>query len=375
MILLLVLLGLIIKDVRSLYQQQRASVASSLSIVHASHSEPDPLRCGCGLYPLPEIFLRTDWSLFTMRMTTTTIPIMASRLFLLLWFLLVGSTAATVTTTNEYHSVVHSVAFSPPTTCSRRRRLSTRIQQQRQPQVRLSNNRVAFSSFGPTTTSSWWRPYSSFSNRRRNPMLQATHDSSSSSSSSALALLDSDFDDMEHVVRQYFQGVTNKNATQIRSCFGTTATIRDVCALSSSLDPAAAKTVSAETLVERCLEFCQAHPDVVVDFYLPPTALRLQSKTTNKEEEQEEECYWVLAHWYERGTWSGTSCGIAPPSPPQPMYVEGQTRFGMVRKDDKDDNNEDSTPTWVIAKLIVTRTFTPWEQTLLSSSLSSASSL
>ena len=277
---------------------------------------------------------------------------MVSRLFLLWWVWLVSSTAA-FTTTNEYHSVVHSVAFSPTATCSRRG-LRTTIQ----PQVRSSSHKGAFFS-GPTS--------SSFSNWRRSLVLQATDDASSPSS---LALSDSEFDEMEHVVRQYFQGVTNKNATQIRSCFGTTATIRDVCALSassSSLDPAAAKTVSAETLVERCLDFCQAHPDVVVDFYLPPTALRIQPNE-NEEDLDQDCCYWVFAHWYERGTWSGTSCGIAPPSPPQPMYVEGQTRFGMVRKDDKDDNNEDSTPTWVIAKLVVTRTFTPWEQTLLSSS-------
>ena len=33
-----------------------------------------------------------------------------------------------------------------------------------------------------------------------------------------------------------------------------------------SVNPVEATTVSAETLVERCLDFCQAHPDVVVDF-------------------------------------------------------------------------------------------------------------
>jgi len=59
---------------------------------------------------------------------------------------------------------------------------------------------------------------------------------------------------------------------------------------------------------------------------------------------------WVVAHWYETGTWSGESCGIPPTH--QPMEVEGQTRF-FVSKDFK------------IVDMVVTRTFTEWENQML----------
>ena len=57
-----------------------------------------------------------------------------------------------------------------------------------------------------------------------------------------------------------------------------------------------------------------------------------------------------MAHWYETGTWSGESCGIQPTH--EPMTVEGQTRF-YVSEDLK------------IVDMVVTRTFTDWEQAML----------
>lgn len=59
---------------------------------------------------------------------------------------------------------------------------------------------------------------------------------------------------------------------------------------------------------------------------------------------------WVVAHWYEVGTWSGASCGLAPTH--RPMHVEGQTRFRI------------NPSTLEIVELVVTRTFTEWEQAL-----------
>ena len=67
---------------------------------------------------------------------------------------------------------------------------------------------------------------------------------------------------MEQTVRRYFQGVNDKDPEMIRSCFGTTATIRDVCGINDSK-----RTVPAKDLVDRCVDFLSAHPDTVVDFY------------------------------------------------------------------------------------------------------------
>jgi hypothetical protein len=137
---------------------------------------------------------------------------------------------------------------------------------------------------------------------------------------------------MEATVRRYFQGVTEKDPEMIRSCFGESSTIRDVCALHSSR-----RTVPAAQLVDRCMQFVKAHPDCVVQFQYGPECSRQSN--------------WVVAHWFETGTWSGTSCGIEPNH--QPMAVEGQTRF-MVCPD-----------TLKIQELVVTRTFTEWEKQLL----------
>ena len=137
---------------------------------------------------------------------------------------------------------------------------------------------------------------------------------------------------MEATVRRYFQGVTDKDPEQIRSCFGESATIRDVCALQSS-----SRTVPAAQLVERCMQFVQAHPDCMVQFHYGPEC----SKQSN----------WVVAHWYETGTWSGVSCDLEPNY--QPMAVEGQTRFKVCPE------------TLKIQEFVVTRTFTEWEKMLL----------
>jgi hypothetical protein len=69
---------------------------------------------------------------------------------------------------------------------------------------------------------------------------------------------------------------------------------------------------------------------------------------------------WVVAHWYETGTWTGESCGIKPNG--APMRVEGQTRF-YVTEDLK------------ISDMVVTRTFTDWEKATLSGSQQGGQSL
>jgi len=175
---------------------------------------------------------------------------------------------------------------------------------------------------------------------------------------------------LEAVVLNYFRGVDQKNFTLIQSCFGERCIIRDVCALSATHhnnddDSTAAasggtspqaipsKTVKSSKMVQRCREFCEAHPDVQVLFHVPPTCLRttLQNNTETDEPPPQ---YWVFAHWYELGTWSGTSCGISPPSSPGvPMQVEGQTRFRCCPD------------TLTIQELVVTRTFTDWEKAFL----------
>jgi hypothetical protein len=138
---------------------------------------------------------------------------------------------------------------------------------------------------------------------------------------------------MEAVVRRYFDGVNKQDPVQIRSCFGETAIIRDVVSGVSNT----ARTVQASTLVERCMEFVTAHPDAKVHLYYGPEKGRTSA--------------WVVAHWFETGTWSGDSGGI--PAGNKPMAVEGQTRFLVDREALK------------ITDLVVTRTFTEWEERLL----------
>jgi len=137
---------------------------------------------------------------------------------------------------------------------------------------------------------------------------------------------------MEETVRRYFQGVNDKDPEMIRSCFADEATIRDVCGINDSQ-----RTVQAQDLVDRCMDFLTAHPDCVVKFHYGPECGRGSN--------------WVVAHWYETGTWSGESCGLAPTN--KPMAVEGQTRFLV----DPEKN--------VITDFVVTRTFTEWEQAFL----------
>ena len=140
---------------------------------------------------------------------------------------------------------------------------------------------------------------------------------------------------MEATVRRYFEGVNQKDPDMIRSCFGSTATIRDVCGINDSK-----KTVQAQDLVDRCMDFLTAHPDCRVDFHYGPECGRNSN--------------WVVAHWYETGTWSGTSCGIPPTH--EPMTVEGQTRFLVDPESLK------------ITDFVVTRTFTEWEKAMLEQS-------
>jgi hypothetical protein len=145
---------------------------------------------------------------------------------------------------------------------------------------------------------------------------------------------------MEDTVRRYFQGVNNKNPHMIASCFQKQACIRDVCALlhNKNSEP---RMVPADMLVQRCMDFVTAHPDCKVDFYYGPECGRSSE--------------WVVAHWYETGTWTGISCGVTPPTGQQPtsMAVEGQTRFLV------------DPVTLKIKELVVTRTFTDWERALM----------
>uniref|UniRef100_A0A7R9ZPJ1 SnoaL-like domain-containing protein n=1 Tax=Craspedostauros australis TaxID=1486917 RepID=A0A7R9ZPJ1_9STRA len=134
----------------------------------------------------------------------------------------------------------------------------------------------------------------------------------------------------EEVVSRYFDGVQKQSREQIVSCFDPAGTkIRDVCGVSNS-----ERTATPDQLGDRCMEFLAAHPDVLVKFHLPPTCLHGKSR-------------WVWANWYEEGTWSGESQGIAPQG--TPLDVEGQTRF-LVNDDLK------------IERMVVTRTFSDWEK-------------
>lgn len=142
---------------------------------------------------------------------------------------------------------------------------------------------------------------------------------------------------MEHTVRRYFEGVQEKDAAKIRSCFGETATIYDVC--NNLQGDSGERSVPASALVERCMEFCAAHPDVKVRFLYGPECGRRSN--------------WVVAHWVETATWSGNSCGVVAPIPPHSVTVEGQSRFCV-----------DPTTLYIVA-LVVTRTFTEWESQIL----------
>mmetsp|Transcript_1552 Transcript_1552/g.2117 ORF Transcript_1552/g.2117 Transcript_1552/m.2117 type:complete len:194 (-) Transcript_1552:256-837(-) len=139
---------------------------------------------------------------------------------------------------------------------------------------------------------------------------------------------------MEEVVRKYFDGVNKKDAEQIKSCFAEEATIRDV--MSGNDQP---RKVKAQVLADRCMEFVTAHPDCKVDFHYGPECGRNSR--------------WVVANWWEVGTWSGESCGLKPTN--KPMSCEGQTRFRV---------NED----FQIEEFVVFRTVTDWEQALIDKS-------
>lgn len=144
---------------------------------------------------------------------------------------------------------------------------------------------------------------------------------------------------MEETVRRYFLGVHEKDPIKIRSCFGESATRREVCTTNQDI------TTAADELTERCMEFVQAHPDCRIDFHYGPECGR--------------DSDWVVAHWYELGTWSGESCGVPAPNPPVPMAVEGQTRFRVDPE------------TLKIVEFVVTRTFTDWELEVIASKLTS----
>ena len=136
----------------------------------------------------------------------------------------------------------------------------------------------------------------------------------------------------------------------IRSCFDTTATIRDVY---NTIGSSEERVVDADKLVERCMDFVTAHPDCRVQFHYGPAAvIPTTTSNTNNDSDTDTDTdtnCWVVAHWWETGTWCGESCNIPVPDPPRNMKCEGQTRFQI------------NTSTNTIDKFIVTRTFTEWE--------------
>mmetsp|Transcript_22743 Transcript_22743/g.47703 ORF Transcript_22743/g.47703 Transcript_22743/m.47703 type:complete len:260 (+) Transcript_22743:107-886(+) len=149
----------------------------------------------------------------------------------------------------------------------------------------------------------------------------------------------------ERVVHSYFHGVGAKNIPQIETCFSDDgAIIRDICNLANPQGVVneegelVGKLAMPRELGERCAEFLGAHPDCCVRFHYGPTCGRGR---TNK---------WVHAHWYETGTFSGTSRGISPDN--SPLNVQGQTRFWV------DDDLK-------IKEIVITRTFSQWEESLI----------
>lgn len=145
---------------------------------------------------------------------------------------------------------------------------------------------------------------------------------------------------MEATVRRYFQAVNKQDGAMVKSCFGETAQICDVARLARLGEPVKARTVSSSELAERVLEFVTAHPDCLVDFKYGPECGHGSD--------------WVVAHWFETGSWSGESRGLEPTG--KPMACEGQTRFLVNPK------------TMLIEELVVTRTFTDWELALMEQS-------
>eukprot|EP00537_Pseudo-nitzschia_pungens_P007595 CAMPEP_0172360220 /NCGR_PEP_ID=MMETSP1060-20121228/4295_1 /TAXON_ID=37318 /ORGANISM="Pseudo-nitzschia pungens, Strain cf. cingulata" /LENGTH=393 /DNA_ID=CAMNT_0013082161 /DNA_START=47 /DNA_END=1229 /DNA_ORIENTATION=+ len=183
--------------------------------------------------------------------------------------------------------------------------------------------------------------------------LRASSSSPSSSSSSSTEANPTDTRE-EAVVRRYFDGVNRKDPVQLRSCFAETATLRDVCGLDAT-----EKTVPADLLVDRCMEFVTAHPDCLVRFHYGPCAQRERADDngsgSGSNDDGDDDGTWVVAHWYEIGNWSGDSCGIPAPDPPLAMAVEGQTRFRVVEIG--------GSPR--IERFVVTRTFTDWENAMV----------
>lgn len=63
-------------------------------------------------------------------------------------------------------------------------------------------------------------------------------------------------------------------------------------------------------------------------------------------------CRWVWAHWAEKGSWSGESCGRSPQF--TPLDVSGHTRFMLEEVDGEQK----------IVQQVVYRTFSDWELAL-----------
>jgi len=170
----------------------------------------------------------------------------------------------------------------------------------------------------------------------RRMALSSSQQEEAAPSAAVLSASDEECAAMEEVVRRYFQGVNETDPVKIRGCFADQATIRDVCGINSST-----RQVQADDLLNRCMGFLAAHPDTVVDFHYGPAAHGLDDASSSR---------WVVAHWYETGTWKGASCGIPPKN--ISMAVEAQTRFWV---------NENMK----IQDMVVTRTFTEWEDAFL----------
>lgn len=138
----------------------------------------------------------------------------------------------------------------------------------------------------------------------------------------------------EEVVSRYFDGVNDKDAQMIASCFAPSVELRDMCGISKGTP----RTATPQDMADRCMEFLAAHPDCAVRFEAPPRADRNGR--------------WVWCHWTESGTWKGASCGVEPKG--TPLDVGGHTRFLV--------EDVDGEPK--IAKQVVYRTYSEWELAL-----------
>ena len=120
------------------------------------------------------------------------------------------------------------------------------------------------------------------------------------------------------------------------------------------------------------MEYVTAHPDCLVQFHYGLCEQRNNQVDDNDDDDDDDDdavsdsdsdstyC-WVLAQWYKNGQWWKESCGIAAPNPPRPTSVEGQTRFKVVMQNGESEEE----PEQKIEEFVVNRTFTGWENAMI----------